>query len=459
MSANGVLASKNPYDSSDLIGEFALTTGAQVSEIVETARRAGREWREQPATVRADSLYAAAAALEANRDQVAHLVVREVGKPITEAQAEVKRGIDILRYHAGGLMMPSGDVLPGSTARGVQFTTRRPLGTVAVVTPWNFPVAIPLWKLVPALAWGNGVVLKPSSEAVGVASRLVEILAPHFPVGLLRLAIGGKAVVDRLLDDDGADAISFTGSTPVGLSLVKRAAARAVPCQTEMGGSNPTVVLADADLQQAVAAVAGSSMAFAGQKCTATSRIIVEASVYDAFRDQLTESIRTIPVGDPFEAKTVTGPVIGASALAEALNAVKQSGGKTLTGAEADVETNVLSPTLVEVDPGVSDVLLQQEVFAPVAALVRADDAKQAMAIAADTPFGLSAGLFTSDVASVLDFIGSSEVGMVRVNAPTTGVDFWAPFGGMKSSSYGAREQGPAAKDFFTHGVTVFIDG
>jgi aldehyde dehydrogenase (NAD+) len=196
------------------------------------------------------------------------------------------------------------------------------------------------------------------------------------------------------------------------LSLVKRAAERALPCQTEMGGSNPTVVLADADLPRAVA-----------------------------------------------RETTVSGPVIGEAALGEALDALGRTGGRVLSGGSADRSTNVLSPALVEVDADRPDVLLSQEVFAPVAALVRADDPIHAMAIAADTPYGLSAGLFTANVRAVLDFLRDSEVGMVRVNAPTTGVDFWAPFGGMKASSFGSREQGPAAKDFFTHGVTVFIDG
>jgi acyl-CoA reductase-like NAD-dependent aldehyde dehydrogenase len=458
MSDKAQVITKNPFDRSDWIGEFPLATPERVAAALEQARRAQQEWIAQPATARARALYDAAADLETASDRLGWLVVREVGKPIAEARAEVQRGVDILRYHAGSVMAPFGDVLPGSTATGIQFTTRRPLGTVAIITPWNFPVAIPLWKLVPALAWGNAVILKPSSSAVGVASRLVETLAAHLPEGLLTLAVGGREVVDQLLAPAGADGVSFTGSTPVGLSLVKKAAERAIPCQTEMGGSNPTIVLADADIPRAVATIAGSAMAFAGQKCTATSRIIVESSVYDTVREQLTAAVESLTVGDPALEETVTGPVISEQALGEALGAVGQSQGRVLAGGTSDPTTNVLAPTLVEVDVHRSDVLLTQEVFAPLAALVRADDPAHAMAIAADTPFGLSAGLFTSDVSAVLDFIRESEVGMVRVNASTTGVDYWAPFGGMKASSYGSREQGPAAKEFFTHGVTVFVD-
>ncbi|CPS23980.1 MULTISPECIES: aldehyde dehydrogenase family protein [Mycobacteriaceae] len=456
MTSTPLIVSTNPFDRSDRVGEFPISSADEIADVLNRARDVRREWNALPATARADALYAAAAGLEANKVEVTNLVVREVGKPVVEARGELKRGIDILRYHAGSIMMPSGDTLPGSTVTGIQFTTRRPLGTVAVVTPWNFPVAIPLWKVVPALAWGNAVVLKPSSEAVGVATKLVEILSVYLPAGLLSLAVGGKAVVDRLID--GADGLSFTGSTPVGLALVKKAAERAIPCQTEMGGSNPSVVLADADIPRAVAAVAGSAMAFAGQKCTATGRIIVEAPVYDEVRDRLVEAVERLTVGDPGNDATVTGPVIGEAALAEALDALKQTRGRQLCGGNAAPDTNVLSPTMVEVDGSEHDILLDQEVFAPVAALVRADDPSHAMALASATPYGLSAGLFTANVAAVLQFIRHSEVGMVRVNAPTTGVDFWAPFGGMKASSFGSREQGPAAKDFFTHGVTVFVD-
>jgi acyl-CoA reductase-like NAD-dependent aldehyde dehydrogenase len=451
-----MVISSNPFRPAEVVGEFEECASTDVPDVLKRAAAGRREWNAIPATVRSQALHAAASALDGRREEVATLVVREVGKPITEARGEVQRGIDILRYHAGAILMSEGEVLPGSTVSGVQFTRRKPLGTVAVVTPWNFPVAIPLWKAVPALAWGNAVALKPSSGAVGVAQALVDIISPFLPTGLLQNLPGGGRLVRELIGSEQIQGISFTGSTNVGLQLIKQAAERAIPCQAEMGGSNPTVVLADADLERAVASVAGAAMGFAGQKCTATSRIIVEDAIYEQFRDRLVAYVESMPVGDPAADATVSGPVISQDALDEALAAIESSTGRTLTGATVTGDGYTLSPTLVEV--GDVDVLLEQEVFAPVAALVRASDAIDALRRASDTPFGLSAGLFTNDLSRTLEFADAAEAGMLRINAPTTGVDFWAPFGGMKSSSYGTREQGQSARDFFTHGVTVFID-
>jgi alpha-ketoglutaric semialdehyde dehydrogenase len=451
-----MVISTNPFRPVDVIGEFEACDPSDLPDVLKRAEAGRREWNAIPTTGRSQALHAAASALDERRDQVADLVVAEVGKPITEARGEVQRGIDILRYHAGAILMSEGEVLPGSTVSGLQFTRRKPLGTVAVVTPWNFPVAIPLWKAVPALAWGNAVALKPSSAAVGVARALVDIISPFLPAGLLQNLPGGGQLVRELIGSQQIQGISFTGSTDVGLQLIKQAAERAIPCQAEMGGSNPTVVLADADLDRAVASIGGAAMGFAGQKCTATSRIIVEDPIYDEFRERLVAYVESMPVGDPAAEATVSGPVISRGALDEAVTAIESSTGRILTGATVTGEGYTLSPTLVEV--GDVDVLLEQEVFAPVAALVRASDAVDALRQANDTPFGLSAGLFTNDLSQTLRFADVAEAGMLRINAPTTGVDFWAPFGGMKSSSYGTREQGQSARDFFTHGVTVFID-
>jgi aldehyde dehydrogenase (NAD+) len=322
------------------------------------------------------------------------------------------------------------------------------------VTPWNFPVAIPLWKTAPALAWGNAVLLKPSSAGVAVAHALTELIAAHVPDGLLQCLPGGGALVRRLVEL--VQGLSFTGSTAVGRQLIRQCAEHAIPCQAEMGGSNPSVVLADADLDRASAAIAASAMAFAGQKCTATSRIIVEAPIYERFRDRLVDQIGTLRVGDPAEETTVSGPVIDQRALDEALGAIEGSTGRILAGGTATGTGYTLRPTLVEAAG--SDILLEDEVFAPVAALCRAENAESAFRAAADTRFGLSAGIFTNNLDQALRYVDLAEAGMVRVNAPTTGVDYWAPFGGMKSSSYGTREQGLAARDFYTHGCTVFVD-
>jgi aldehyde dehydrogenase (NAD+) len=449
--------STNPFRPEEVVVEVRRSEPDEVPAILERAEHGRRQWQAEAATSRSRALGAAADALEAARGRIVDLVVSEVGKPISEARGEVQRGIDILRYHAQAILMSSGDLLPGSTATGLQFTRRRPLGTVVVVTPWNFPVAIPLWKAVPAIAWGNAVVLKPSSEAVAVADAITQIIGAHLPAGVLQCVPGNSELVRRLLSADGVHAVSFTGSTAVGRQLIKYAAERAIPCQAEMGGSNPSIVLADADIDRAASTIASSAMAFAGQKCTATSRIIVEDRIYDAFRDSLVDHVRAIRVGDPTHDDTVAGPVISRYALDDALDAVGRSAGRVLVGGAATGQGFMMSPTLVEAD-GADDVLLTDEVFAPVAALVRAKDPGDAMRLANDTPYGLSAGLFTNDLGVTLQFLDAVEAGMLRVNASTTGVDYWAPFGGMKSSSYGAREQGQSARDFYTESCTVFID-
>jgi alpha-ketoglutaric semialdehyde dehydrogenase len=446
----------NPFRPDDVIGDFPACEPETLTGVLARAETGRRQWAEAGAVARSRALNAAASSLEGARGEVEQLVVREVGKPIAEARGEVQRGIDILRYHAGSILMSEGEVLPSATGTGVQFTRRRPLGTVAIVTPWNFPVAIPLWKAVPALAWGNAVALKPSSSAVAVAQKLTEIIGAHLPDGVLQNLPGGGNLVRGLIASEQVHGVSFTGSTAVGMSLIRQASERAIPCQAEMGGSNPSIVLADADLARAVPSVAASAMGFAGQKCTATSRIIVETTVYEEFRERLIEHVRGLAVGDPADEKTVSGPVISRSALDDAIAALTRSGGDTLVGGQPTGQGYTLAPTVVEV--GDTDVLLDEEVFAPVAALVRADDAADAVRRANDTPFGLSAGLYTNDLARALDFLDTAEAGMLRVNAPTTGVDYWAPFGGMKSSSYGTREQGQTARDFFTHGCTVFIE-
>ena len=453
------VVSTNPYRPAEVVGEFGEVTPAELPAVFARARSARQAWGSLAATQRAQALHSAAAELDQQRDRIVDLVVREVGKPVSEARGEVQRGIDILRYHAASILMPDGETLAASTSTGLQFTRRRPLGTVAVVTPWNFPVAIPLWKLVPALAWGNAVVLKPSSAAVSTAAAITEILSAHLPADLLQSTPGEAVLVRALLAADDVHGVSFTGSTSVGLQLVRQAAQRPnpIPCQAEMGGSNPSVVLADADLDAAASAVAASAMGFAGQKCTATSRIIVEDPVYDTFRDRLVAAVEALPVGNPAIVSTVAGPLISDNARDHALTAVKASTGTTLTGGHALETGATMELTLVEVKAP-DDILLSEEVFAPVAALTRASDPADALRRATDTVFGLSAGLFTTNLQRTLDFINTAEAGMLRINAPTTGVDYWTPFGGMKSSSYGTREQGLAARDFYTHGLTVFID-
>jgi len=440
------ITSRNPHDPVDVIGEWQEASEAEVAATVDRAAAAARGWADTPAPARAAALSAVADALAERAAAVTGLVIREVGKPRSEAAGEVARGVAILRYFAQAALLPDGDTLPAASPGTLLMARRRPLGVTGLVTPWNFPVAIPLWKAAPSLAFGNATVLKPSEESSAVALMLAEILAPHLPSGVFQVVLGAGQTGRALTGHPGVAAVSFTGSVPAGHDVVARAAGRGARVQAEMGGQNASVVLADADFERAATAIAYAAMGYAGQKCTATSRIIVEDAAYAKFRDQLTSAVAGLGVLDPGQDGTLVGPVITERARDSALAAVAGSGGTVLTGGTAlDAPGFYLAPTLVE------------EVFAPVAAVLRADSAEAAVRIANDVRYGLVTALFTQDLGRALRLADQFDAGMVRVNAPTSGVDFHAPFGGAKQSSYGPREQGQAARDFYTETRTVTI--
>ena len=421
------------------------------------APKAAQVWRDTPGAARAKALGDAATALEQRAGEVTDLVVREVGKPLSEARGEVARGVAILRYYAQAALAPDGETLPAADPDQLLFARHVPVGVAALLTPWNFPVAIPLWKAAPSLAYGNATLLKPSSAAAATALLLGEIIGPFLPADVFQVVLGGAETARPLIDHPGVAAVSFTGSSAVGRDISARAAARGCRVQAEMGGQNPSVVLADADLDRAAAAIAYAAMGYAGQKCTATSRVIVAGEVYPRFRDALAAAIEALGVVDPADAKTLVGPVIDDGSRASALAAVASSGGRVLTGGRAlDAPGFYLAPTLVELDEPAGP-LATEEVFAPVAALIRADSADEAISIANAVRYGLVASVFTSDLGQALRLTRRLEAGMVRVNAPTSGVDFNAPFGGSKESSYGPREQGQAARAFYTESQTVLI--
>jgi alpha-ketoglutaric semialdehyde dehydrogenase len=448
--------STNPHDPGEIVAEVEATPAEGFPALLERAAAAGRGWARTAGPDRAVALTRAADDIAAEAGRLAELVRREVGKPITEAQGEVIRAERTFRYFAQSALLPEGDLLPGGDARAVTFTRSRPRGLVGLITPWNFPLAIPAWKLAPALAHGNAVVLKPSAQAVGTAEALVEILGRHLPPGLLAFAAGpgtGALVVRA----PQIAAVSFTGSTEVGRQVAAAVSARGGTAQAEMGGQNPTVVLADADVAAAVPGIVASAFAFAGQKCTATSRIIVHDDVYEQTREALADAVGALVVHDPSDPKCQVGPVIDEASRDAALAAVAASGGRVLTGGtKPDVRGSYLTPTLVEVD-GSDDVLATEEVFAPVTALLRARSARHAVELANATPYGLSASVYTRDVGEALACTRDLEAGMIRINAPTTGLDHWAPFGGTGESSFGPREQGLAARQFYTESVTVTL--
>jgi acyl-CoA reductase-like NAD-dependent aldehyde dehydrogenase len=449
--------SVNPHNPADVLGEWEPAGPAEAQAAVTRAVAASAAGRGVPGAGRAKALSDAATALEQRSEEITGLVVREVGKPLSEARGEVARGVSILRYYAQAALLPDGETIPAAAADQLLMARHVPLGVTALLTPWNFPVAIPLWKAAPSLAYGNATILKPSSAAAATGLALADILGAFLPADVFQVVLGGAAAAGELIDHPDVAAVSFTGSSEVGRQITRRAADRGCRVQAEMGGQNPSVVLADADLDRAATAIAYASMGYAGQKCTATSRVIVERSVYSQFRDRLAAAVGALQVLDPADEKTLVGPVIDDGSRASALAAVADSGGRVLAGGAAlDAPGYYLAPTLVELDRPEGP-LATEEVFAPVAALIPADSAEQAIAIANDVRYGLVAALFTSDLARALRLTRQLEAGMIRVNAPTSGVDFQAPFGGSKESSYGPREQGMAARAFYTESRTVLI--
>ena len=449
--------SVNPHDPADVLGEWQPAGPEGAEAAVGRAVVAASGWRQAPGAARAKALSDAATALEQRSAEITDLVVREVGKPLSEARGEVARGVAILRYYAQAALLPDGETIPAAAADQLLMARHVPVGVAALLTPWNFPVAIPLWKAAPSLAYGNATILKPSSAAAATALALADILSTVLPQDVFQVVLGGAAAAGPLIDHPDVAAVSFTGSSEVGRQISRRAAERGARVQAEMGGQNPSVVLADADLDRAATAIAYAAMGYAGQKCTATSRVIVEDAVYPQFRERLAAAIEALQVLDPASEKTLVGPVIDDGSRASALAAVAASGGRVITGGTAlDSPGYYLAPTLVELDQPTGP-LATEEVFAPVAALIRAGSADEAIGIANGVRYGLVAALFTSDLGRALRLTQQLEAGMIRVNAPTSGVDFQAPFGGAKESSYGPREQGMAARAFYTESRTVLI--
>lgn len=451
------MRSINPHRPTDVVFEVEPAGSKDVDAAVGAARAASLAWRGEPAQSRGRVLGAMADAIEARSDELVDLVVREVGKPVTEARGEVARVLAICRYYAQLILTADGETYPATDARSLLVVKRHPLGVCLAITPWNFPVAIPMWKAAPALAFGNAAMLKPAPAAAGTAELLSEIVGPHLPDGLLQVVHGDAATAELLLDHPGVAAVSFTGSVGAGTAVALRAAARGLRYQCEMGGQNPSLVLADADLNLAASTICGAAMGYAGQKCTATSRILVDAAVYEPFRDRLVAAVEGLVVTEPERPECNVGPMIDAASRDRALAAVAQAGGRVLTGGRALPDDGwYLQPTIVELDDPVGP-LAHEEVFAPVAALLRTASVDDAVRIANDVRYGLASAVFTDDLRTALAMADRLEAGLVRVNAATSGVDYHVPFGGTKASSSGPREQGLAARDFYTESRTVLI--
>ncbi|MFE1771412.1 aldehyde dehydrogenase family protein [Streptomyces sp. NPDC059008] len=448
-----LITSCNPTDPSDVLVRVPAPGAFAAADAVERARAAQPEWLLGGAAARSAALGAVAAALDAAAAELTALAVREVGKPLAEARAEVARTVAIWRYYAQAPYEAVGAVHETAAGPGLLLTRRRPHGVAGLITPWNFPFAIPSWKAAPALATGNVVVLKPAPEATACAQRLAEIVQRALPAGVFTVLPGGATEGDALVS--AADVVSFTGSTTVGRAVARAATERGVPVQAEMGGLNAAIVLPDADIEQAAAHTAAAIAGYAGQKCTATSRVIAVGAALDPLREALSEALRSVPVGDPADGATVSGPLINQCARDRVRDAWHGLGALA-GGTVPDGPGWYAAPTLVEKVPA-GHRLLCEEVFGPLAVLLPADDLAHAVRIANSVPYGLVTSVHTADLDAALRGLDLLDTGMIRINAPSTGVDFHLPFGGVKASSHGPREQGRAALEFYTSSRTYTL--
>lgn len=458
--ASHTIQTFNPAAPGELVSEVATLSDEKIDLTLDAMVVGARQWSTLAPT-RASALNAWAASLEADAEALVSLVVREVGKPVQEARAEVKRSVAILRYYAQAAFDPIGEVYPSPDGRASLIAERLPLGIVMAVTPWNFPIAIPIWKAAPALAYGNAVLLKPSSAAVGTAGRLLNLAHRHVPEEVLALAPIRTEQAQRLLKEPRIAGVSFTGSVAVGREVISAVATRGGAVQAEMGGQNPSIVLDDADPLAAATIIANASMAFAGQKCTATSRVIVSRSIAKSFIPALVEATSSLPVGDPSRAETVVGPLISTRARDDVGAAVRSAvarGAALLAGGDhPPLDGWFYPPTLLELTD-VHDEFAQEETFGPAAAVIVASSDEEAVEIANATRYGLAAAVFSQDLDRATRVARNLKAGLIRVNASTTGVDFYAPFGGERASSYGPREQGRAAREFYTSSRTILIN-
>ncbi len=464
--AGGTFENRNPANRDEVVGVFAASGEDDVNAAVDAAADAYETWGKGSAIARANILHKAANILESRIPDVGRELSREEGKTLKEGMGETTRAVQILRYYAGEAQQPTGEHYPSMNPSTLLYTVREPLGVCAVITPWNFPIAIPAWKIAPALAFGNTVVFKPASLTPLCAVRLVEALAEAgLPPGVLNLVTGSAgAVGDPLVRDERVVAISFTGSNEVGADLRKVASSRGAKIQLELGGKNPAIVLADADMAHALTHVINGAMMSTGQKCTATSRALVDRRIADKFTEQLSQKIAALKVGDPLDPDVQIGPLIddrAADRVAGEVAAAREQGVELLVGGErpdGDLGKGAfVAPALfANVDP--DSRLGQEELFGPVLGVIPVDGLDEALAVANKVRFGLSASLFTRDLATALTFAQRIEAGIVHVNSETAGAEPQVPFGGMKGSSSYSREQGKAAREFYTQMKTVYID-
>jgi aldehyde dehydrogenase (NAD+) len=459
-------ASINPSDTNEVIGHYAQAGAAQAMEAVAAAHAAAPVWAHSTPQQRADVLDRIGSEILARREELGRLLSREEGKTLPEGIGEVTRAGNIFKYFAGEALRVRGDKL-ASVRPGLEIeVTREPVGTVGIIAPWNFPMAIPAWKIAPALAFGNAVVFKPAEIVPGCAWALAEIISrAGLPPGTFNLVMGsGSEVGQVLLDDRRVDAISFTGSVATGRRVAQAAAQRMAKVQLEMGGKNPMVVLNDADIDVAVECAVQSAFYSTGQRCTASSRLIVEEGIHAAFVSKLRQRTEGLKIGHALESGTDIGPAASAEQLAQDLRYFaigQEEGARLLCGGEPVTRAtpgHYLTPAIF-VDCSNEMRICREEIFGPVAAVIPARDYEHALMLANDTEFGLAAGICSTSLKYVQHFKRNAQAGMVMVNEPTAGVDYHVPFGGRKASSLGSREQGSYAAEFYTTVKTAYVSG
>lgn len=453
----------NPSDVSDIVGEYTQADKVQTEAAIAAAQSAQAAWASTTPQQRADILETAGIELLARKDEIGRLLSREEGKPLANGIAETMRAAQIFKFFAQEALRVEG-VLVASVRAGVDVAiTREPVGVVGLICPWNFPIAIPAWKMAPALAFGNTVVFKPADLVPGTAWALVEILSrAGLPKGVLNLVMGrGSVVGQTMLDSRGVNAISFTGSVETGAKVAMACSKRGAKYQLEMGGKNPLIVLDDASIDAAVAASIDGAFYQTGQRCTASTRFVVQSKIHDAFVDKMVTAMKALKVDHALKEGTQVGPVVDEAQMAQDekyIGIARDEGGELAWGGERlnrDTKGHFLSPALF-VNTKNDMRINREEVFGPVASVIKVSSYDEALSVANDTAFGLSSGIFTTSLKYATDFRKKSAAGMVMVNLPTAGVDYHVPFGGRKGSSYGAREQGRHAADFYTSIKTAY---
>lgn len=457
----------NPADTRDIIGESEQATREETRQAIEAAYAAFKDWRQTPAPARGRILMKAVRLLEDQKEELAQMLTREEGKTISEARGEVTRGTNVVEFCSGETRRNNGETIASELPANFAYTIKQPHGVVGLITPWNFPVAIPLWKIAPALAAGNTIVFKPATNTPATAVRLMEIFTEAgVPAGVMNLVLGsGGEVGDELAKHAAVRAISFTGSTEIGLKLYQQIARRGIPFQAEMGGKNPVVVLEDCDIDLAVEHTANGAFGSTGQRCTAGSRAIVQSSIADEFVEKIVKRAKSFKLGAGADASTDIGPSVDEHQFDTVLKYMgigKEDGAKLMCGGGRALGDGLehgyfVEPTVFDnVTPDMR--IFREEIFGPVLGISRVQNLDEAMKLANDTEYGLSSSVFSNDYNSITRFVEEIESGMTHINSPTTGGEAHIPFGGIKGSGIGPREQGSTSLDFYSEMKVVYVD-